>query len=103
MDTRQLLGLLLVTGAVLWLVAMGRRSDEETASVSEAGNSPQPRIRRMPAAAGLRNRSLLAVILLILGALLLVPWSTVLGSSDSTAPCCPPGALSGSVIVDRRM
>jgi hypothetical protein len=100
MDTRQLLGLLLVIGGALWLVALGRRSKEERTSFSEAGTSPQPRVRRLKAvAAGLPNRSLLAVILLILGALLLVPWNNVFGSSDSTAPCCPPGALSGSAIV----
>ena len=83
MDTRQLLGLLLVVAGALWLLFKGRRSAEQASDPSlNAGSS------------GFRNRSLPGLILLILGALLLVPWGNVFGSP---APCCPIGAQSGQI------
>lgn len=100
MDVRQLVGLVLAIAGVLWLLVISRGSDEVgSSSLSGAQNSGQPFLRWLNAVAEkLPNRFLPGVILLILGALLLLPWNSVFGS-DSTAPCCPPGALAGYLVV----
>lgn len=100
MDTRQVLGFLLVLAGLLWLFAIRRRSDEKALSESpDAPNSDQGWSRSLNSVAErLPNRFLPGVILLIIGALLLVPWNNVLGSQES-GPCCPPGAQSESEFV----